>query len=204
MQNAAIPKNGNASDHRSNGRWQFYLVALIPSLAMGLAWYLYFFGTGFLPDGRTNNGELILPPASFQSLSLYQDGKAFGIEQLKGKWGIVVLGEAGCTSKACQESLYQTRQAHVALGRETDRVARLFVSASALPSSSLQNEHPEVFWLKASESSVLNALKKDTWPANHYYIVDPLGNIMMQYEAEQYGRDLLKDLQKLLKASSIG
>ncbi|MRI33339.1 hypothetical protein EOPP23_10120 [Endozoicomonas sp. OPT23] len=215
MQDAAIPssdqpgsykqKSGHAaSNHRSEGRWQLYLVILIPSLAMGLAWYLYFFGVGFVPDGRTNKGELLLPPASFQSMNLSQNGQTFDIEQIDGKWGIVVIGESGCTSDICQESLYQTRQAHVALGRETDRVVRLFISGSGLPASSLQEEHPEVFWLKADKASVLETLKKTEWPANRYYIVDPLGNIMMQYEAGQYGRDLIKDLQKLLKASSIG
>ena len=199
MQDAAIPNNP-----RSEGRWQLYLVVLIPSLALGLAWYFYFFGTGFLPDGRTNKGELLLPPASFETLNLSHNGKAFGLEQLEGKWGILVFGEADCVSEACQESLYQTRQAHVALGREADRAVRVFISSSSLPSEQLRNDHPEVFWLRADLSSVLETLNKTEWPANRYYIVDPLGNIMMQYEAGQYGRDLLKDLQKLLKASSIG
>jgi len=36
------------------------------------------------------------------------------------------------------------------------------------------------------------------------FLVDPLGNIMMYYTPTHSGKDLLKDLQKLLKASQIG
>ena len=36
------------------------------------------------------------------------------------------------------------------------------------------------------------------------YLVDPLGNIMMYYAKDFVGKQLLKDLKKLLKNSNIG
>ena len=36
------------------------------------------------------------------------------------------------------------------------------------------------------------------------YIVDPLGNLMMRFDARQNPKGLLSDLKKLLKLSHIG
>jgi hypothetical protein len=36
------------------------------------------------------------------------------------------------------------------------------------------------------------------------YLVDPLGNIMMYYSTAFVGKELLKDLKKLLRNSNIG
>ena len=36
------------------------------------------------------------------------------------------------------------------------------------------------------------------------FIVDPLGNLMMRFDARQEPKGLLSDLQKLLKLSHIG
>jgi hypothetical protein len=35
-------------------------------------------------------------------------------------------------------------------------------------------------------------------------VVDPLGNIMMHYNTDFVGKELLKDLKKLLRTSNIG
>jgi cytochrome oxidase Cu insertion factor (SCO1/SenC/PrrC family) len=201
MQDAAVK-----TAPQRKGLWQLALLVIIPSLAVGLAWYLYFFGSQFIPDNRTNKGELILPPVSFQTMSLNQNEARFTLDDLEGRWGILVVGDAQCSDKPCQEALYQSRQAHIALGRESDRVVRLVISPESQSSfsQSIQEEHPGVIWLGSDASSVLKALGTQTWPAHRFYIVDPLGNIMMQYKPGQYGGDLLKDLQKLLKASNIG
>ncbi|WP_448215138.1 SCO family protein [Endozoicomonas sp. 2B-B] len=196
---------------KAKSRWQLALVILMPSLAMGLAWYFYFFGTQFVPDGRTNKGELLLPPASFQSMTLEKNNEMFDLQGLEGRWGVLVFGDDACSDQACQEALYQTRQAHLALGRDSDRVVRVFISSSSNPelNKRLLSEHPDLIWLGSRKESVLKALGKNPgekreWPTNGFYIVDPLGNIMMKYQPGQYGGDLLKDLRKLLKASNIG
>ncbi|WP_062263625.1 hypothetical protein [Endozoicomonas arenosclerae] len=198
----------------SRGRWQLALVILMPALAMGLAWYFYFFGTQFVPEGRTNKGELLLPPVSFESMMLKKNQEAFDLQGLEGRWGILVFGDGACSDQACQDALYQTRQAHLALGRDSDRVIRLFITPISNPdvNQSVLNEHPDLIRLGSTKESVFNALGKNSgenseekkWPSNGFYIVDPLGNIMMKYQPGQYGGDLLKDLRKLLKASNIG
>ena len=40
--------------------------------------------------------------------------------------------------------------------------------------------------------------------ADTVFVVDPLGNLMMSYDARQDPRGLLEDLKKLLRLSHIG
>ena len=44
----------------------------------------------------------------------------------------------------------------------------------------------------------------DAAPGHTLFIVDPLGNLMMSYDARQNPRGLLEDLKKLLRLSHIG
>ena len=37
-----------------------------------------------------------------------------------------------------------------------------------------------------------------------YFLVDPLGNLMMYYDVDVPAKGMIKDLQKLLKVSQIG
>ncbi len=195
-------------NRNTKGRWQAATVFILPFLLFGLAWFMYFSGYG-IPDGRTNKGKLILPPGQFQQLQLFRENQPFTIEQLGGRWAVVIFGSGTCSDSLCQESLYKTRQVHIGLGREADRVVRLFVSQdSPKPDSALKDEHPAMQWLRINPSSLKNTLSTrqsvEGWPANHYFIVDPLGNIIMEYQPEQTGGDLLKDMQRLLKASNVG
>jgi hypothetical protein len=56
---------------------------------------------------------------------------------------------------------------------------------------------PEVLkaWLPAESG---------TTPADHIYLIDPLGNLMMRFPKDADPNKIKKDIAKLLKASSIG
>ena len=192
----------NSKSNRSG--WQAWLVFLIPAVAMGMAWFMYFTGV-WIPDGRTNKGELILPPALFAELNLREESIPVELQQLEGRWGILVFGRASCDQSACRGNLYKTRQVHIALGKESDRLVRLYVAPEPpVVTEELREEYPEVIWLHSSQDAVLKTMSTPEWPENQFYIVDPLGNIMMKYLPEQAGGDLLNDLKKLMKVSKIG
>lgn len=203
----AKPQTGARSEHKApqkNSRLPMLLIILIPSVAMGLAWLMFFTGL-WVPDGRTNNGDLILPPVQFSELRLIEGETPLQLEKLEGNWGVLVFGSADCNGQACQESLYKTRQVHVALGKDADRVVRLYVAPQTPEvSGKLVDQHPNIFWLSGDTTGILKALNLESWPENRFFIIDPLGNIMMGYQADQKGGDLLDDLKKLLKASNIG
>ena len=41
-------------------------------------------------------------------------------------------------------------------------------------------------------------------PADHIYLIDPLGNLMMRFPRDADPSRMIKDLQRLLKYSRIG
>ncbi|MGB1272490.1 MAG: hypothetical protein ACPG5T_10475 [Endozoicomonas sp.] len=131
--------------HRDRrGKWQLALVILIPTLAMGLAWMMYFTGL-WLPEGRTNKGELLLPPAQLGDLQLMRGLERIEPEATEGVWRLVVFGSPGCEEQACQDSLYKTRQVHIALGKEAERVVRLYVAPDTpMLAPQLEQQHPGV------------------------------------------------------------
>ena len=205
MPDATVNNNTTEQPARKEkSRLQMLVIFAIPMLLISLSYFMYYTGA-FLPTGRTNKGQLILPPKSLGQMELKQGGSAFTEDSLEGRWMILVVGEERCSSTLCEQAMYQTRQAHIALGKETDRVVRgLILSGDQSASEPFKQEHPGSVWLSGNKETVLKALELDAWPAGQYFIVDPLGNIMMSYDAAQYGGDVLKDLRRLLKASKIG
>ena len=48
------------------------------------------------------------------------------------------------------------------------------------------------------------AFKDPMFSPDHIYVVDPLGNLMMRFPRDPDPSLMIKDLQRLLKASRIG
>ncbi len=120
-----------SSKLKSRNRLQLALLFLIPFAAMSLAWIMYFTGL-WLPDGRTNKGELLSPPASFADLHLKQGEQVFAAAMTEGLWRVVVFGSTQCQEAQCVDSLYKTRQVHIALGKDADRVTRFYVAPQVM------------------------------------------------------------------------
>ena len=197
-------KKGATEKKYPKGRKQAAIVFILPCFLFGLAWFMYFSGS-LVPEGRTNRGELIIPPGQFDDLALHKKDDVLSADQLDGRWSIVVFGSDSCADDICKDVLYKTRQVHIGLGREADRVRRIYVAEhQPVIEQSLEEEHPGVLWLEGDANAVEKTLSVTKWPKNSYYIVDPLGNIMMRYQPDQEGGDLLRDMQKLLRASNIG
>ena len=148
-----------------------------------LAWMAYLFGWA---AGTTSNyGELIVP----RPLS----GPPF--EALRGKWVLVTTDGAACDA-VCEKKLYFVRQVRRAQGKDMDRVERLWLLADG------GTPRPEL--LAAIEGARVAAFKDANFSPGHIYVVDPLGNLMMRFPTDPEPSMVIKDLQRLLKASRIG
>lgn len=166
-------------------------VALIFAVCVAppvLAWLAYEQGWG---SGRAANyGELIEPRRL--------DGP---LGALRGKWVLVTSDEASC-APACERKLYIVRQARLALGKNADRVERLWlVTGGAQPDGRLL-EAIEGAHVAPSSAELERAFGGDV--RSHIYLVDPLGNLMMRYPGDADPARLIKDLERLMKYSSIG
>jgi len=185
------------------GRLQALFILMLPITLMILATWMYYSGA-WLPTGRINNGALIMPPVNLNTMGVRDEGgNLLNAEALDGEWGMLVLAGSDCT-ESCANALYLSRQVHIALGRNATRMNRYLISDGLSLSDEQQREHPGLKILKADLAEVKKQLPESVMGDNPILLVDPLGNIMMHYGPDHTGKQMLKDLEKLLKASKIG
>ena len=155
------------------------------------------------PAPSANYGELLLPPATIASHELARgDGSAFRFAEMDGRWILVASGSGACEDE-CRAKVRAMRQVRLALGRNASRVARVFVV------DDLKAPDPAAF-APVEELVIALTPRGLTLPSGaandraHIYLVDPRGNVMMRWPAVPEMRGMLKDLERLLKASQIG
>jgi hypothetical protein len=158
----------------------------------------------FMPVAPTANyGELLLPPAPVTTQRFGTPaGMPFAFPELAGRW-ILVTSDSGQCGARCQEKLTVLRQLRLAVGRNASRVERVFVVDDAhVPSRELLEPWPGMHVALTPAGAQL-----PPGAANdraHVYLVDPNGNVMLRWPWPGDARRMLKDLERLLKASQIG
>jgi hypothetical protein len=95
------------------------------------------------------------------------------------------------------------RQVRLMLGRNASRVNRVFVAddTRALAAEALAPFEGTVAITPPPGTALPLAPVNDR---AHIYLTDPLGNVMMRFPADAEPRRMLRDLERLLKASQIG
>ncbi|HET9579967.1 MAG TPA: hypothetical protein VFP44_19210 [Usitatibacter sp.] len=150
-----------------------------------------------------NYGELIVPPAQVTPQRFTRpDGSAFAFGQLAGRW-VLVVSDSGACGAPCEKKLASLRQARLALGRNASRVERVFVvdDGQAPAPARLEPFEGTIVAVAAAADPSRPAAGNDR---SHIYLVDPHGNVMMRWPEAPDGRRMVKDLERLLKASQIG
>jgi hypothetical protein len=170
-------------------RLKLALLALFFLLPVGASWLLWWLD---LAPGATSNYGTLLPPRPVALAPL---------AALKGRW-VLVQFDGGACDAGCERKLYFMRQVRRAQGKEMQRVARLWLLTDAVP--------PRAELLAAIEGTVVAPAGAGVdFPAeravtDHLYLVDPLGNLMMRFPRDADPARVIKDLQRLLRASSFG
>jgi hypothetical protein len=177
---------------------------LVPLLAAFCTYY----GSSWRPARTLNHGVLISPPRPLPQGDLPRllppDAPPQGL--WRTQWSLVYLGDGACDA-ACQQALFVMASARAALNAEVGRVRMVFLATQdCCASAPLAHDYPALRLYDASTPAAAALLA--TFPASErahtLFVVDPLGNLMMGYDARQNSRGLLEDLQKLLRLSHIG
>ena len=181
-------------------------LAALFGLPLVIAFFTYY-GTGWRPAGRVNHGVLITPARSLPPLTLPRVSLAAAHgTPFRGKWSLVYIGNGACDS-ACRQALYVMRQTRLALNNDMTRVQRVFlVSAECCARELLGRGQAGLEILDAAGPAGAALLREFPSPGREHslFVVDPLGNLMMSYDARRDPHGLLEDLKKLLKLSHIG
>jgi hypothetical protein len=190
---------------QSKGRWKLFAVLAVcaaPMIASYLTYYV------IKPEGRTNYGTLLDPRAypipTLGTSTL--DGKQTTLDAFKGKWIMLQVGDAECAD-ACRKRLHNMRQLRLAQGKDMDRIERVWLVTDDKPMETLlMREFDGTHMLRVQPQALKSWLpaETDTTVADHIFMIDPLGNLMMRFPKDADPNKIKKDISKLLKASRIG
>lgn len=193
---------------RKRGRWMLWLVLLVCASPLIASYFTYYV---IKPEKRNNYGTLIdqraHPVPAMATTTL--DGRPQALEQFKGKWVLLMVGPGACPD-SCRKQLFAMRQLRLMQGKEADRIERVWLITDKEPLDTLIiREYDGTHMLRADAATVASWLPADTGttPADHLYMIDPLGHLMMRFPKDpqlQEVRKVYKDIYKLLKASSVG
>ena len=179
-------------------------VCAAPVVASYLAYYV------FRSQGRSNYGTLFEPPrpwpAGLELVTL--DGAAVAPSTLDGQWLLVAVGPAAC-AVACEKRLFMQRQLREMLGRDRDRLEKLWlITDGASPRPELRHalEAPpaKVTLLHAPRAALTRWIEPEPGHAleDHLYLVDPRGQSVMRMPVNPDPARARRDLDRLLRASS--
>lgn len=188
------------------------LLVLMFVVPVGAAIVLHSMDGSWKPGHSVNFGELVTPVRPLTELKLKTiDGKDFSEKDLQGVWTLFYVDSSDC-DKQCKENLYEVRQSRLGMGGEKERIQRVMLLTDNSKLTEMQPLLDEHFGMVVVTAMDLPAVLKNfdfenetaAIKAQRVYIIDPRGNLMMRYKAEQGPRDLVKDLGRLLKYSKIG
>ncbi len=186
-------------------RLKLWLVIAICAAPVIASYYAYYF---VRPAARSNYGTLVDPQRPMPSLRLATlDGRPVDAASLRGRWLMLMVAGGDC-AETCVDRLYHLRQVRLTTGKDRDRVLRVWLIPDATPlSTTLIREYDGTAMLRADPSELASWLPPSTAggsASDHIYMVDPLGNLMMQFPANADPNLTKRDLAKLLRASRIG
>lgn len=187
------------------GRWKMLLVLLVCAAPVIASYVTYYF---VRPEARRVFGELVSPQRPLPDLrGLDPAGASINLRSLKGQWLLVTVSGGAC-AELCQRNLYLQRQMRESLGRDKDRVERVWLVndqdaldqpllAAFRDATVLRVDAPALAqWLRPAAGQAL---------ADHLYLVDPMGNWMMRFPPRLDAGTAAKakrDLERLLRASA--
>ncbi len=197
--------DGDAVRRTKMGRWKMVAVMFCCAAPVIASYFTYYV---VRPEGRSVYGELIDPQRPLPALTATaRDGQSVDVRSLKGQWLLVAVAGGACDA-LCEQQLYFERQLRESLGREKDRLDRVWLvsDAAAIPAS-LDNGLRGATVLRVPAAQLSQWLAPTAGQAleDHLYVVDPMGNWMMRFPALMDAKGAARakrDIERLLRASA--
>lgn len=190
----------------ARGRKTALALIVVAAAPLVVASWLYF--SGYRPSGQTNEGVLLNPIVTDMTARWQIPVRDPRIEDGRlASWVLLVVD-----GDNRDQNLYLSRQVVTALGREAERMGRLLLTDAQLGGDAVQVlnlEHPNLAIGHANLTELVDRMIASGAPEQiraqgGLVLLDPLGNLVLVYDNNYEGKQLLKDFKRLLKASKIG
>jgi cytochrome oxidase Cu insertion factor (SCO1/SenC/PrrC family) len=196
--------NTQTPPNKTSGRKILLILAVIFVLPFTVAATLHLLN--LKPSGQSY-GTLVQPPQALVFPVLHDaQGKEFTAQQWLKIWSIVMMDSTGC-AESCQAQVHLLRQVHISLNKDKHRVQRVLLMPADLKSETvkaLQKQYPDLIILVGTDAETTEFAAKFNIAGGQVYLVDPLGNLMMNYPESMDPKGLFSDLKRLLKNSWAG
>ena len=171
------------------GLFALFVAPILFAYALNLWW------PHWSPFGRMNHGEIVEPAWEVELAAV---GRYAG-DRTTGRWILLQPAVSSC-GDACETLLQLTRRVHLSLGKDYDRVVRMFVHRADLPVDQLRSIDADLILIPAP----VDWFDRIAEDGMVLLLVDPKRQAVLQYRAGLQGKGLARDLARLLKISKIG
>jgi cytochrome oxidase Cu insertion factor (SCO1/SenC/PrrC family) len=121
----------------------------------------------------------------------------------RSRWSLIYARISACGDE-CQAALTRLHQVWLTLGGDRERVQQiLLVPASELPAD-VPAELLSGILDAAEDQELVRLLGQERLEAGRYFVVDPLGNVILTYPDDADQGRLREDLERLLDVSRVG
>ena len=190
---------------KRSGRWHMLLVLAICAAPVVASYFSFY----VLKLSGPAYGDLITPTVDLPpGLTLHDlAGQPVSVESLKGQWLLTLVQDGACDA-ACEKKLFTQRQLREMLGKERDKVDKLWLVpddvalrpelqqavTTGVPVTVLRAPRAQLeAFLKAAPGYRLS---------DHFFIIDPMGRWMLRSPPDADPSKLKNDLNRLLIANS--
>ena len=164
-----------------------------------------------LLTGRTNYGQLIIPPVTTErnELSGYDRFSQEHLGEVSGHWLIVNVIPGKECNAVCRDAIYKSRQMRLMMNKDllrTRRVVLLMSDVAPETAGRWWEDDKALLRVKPNDTFIkkIVGIRSGRVPDGMLLLMDPLGNIIMQYEPGFDPYQVKSDLSHLLKISQIG
>lgn len=212
----------------AGGRMILLLIGGIPvTMILAATWLWFFVVRGDLDLvgmlGTANRGTLVQPPRQLDDHDMRDGtGELVKIAGVGSRWTMVIPAAGGRCDAACEQRLYETRQIHLAMGKEFNSLRRLYISDYSAATTQLvvptlgdgrpaavvgdfaaylASDHTDLQAVTVSRESFDALFPEQSAAASTWYLADPAGWVMMSYNKDVPYKDVISDLKFLIKNS---
>jgi hypothetical protein len=185
-----------------------------PLIAIGLLFFGPFIAALLLYAGRDSFGgfdqlpnpdrELFADPPviPLEPLQL-ADGRRSDAGWARSRWSLVYARSEPCDTE-CGAALLRLHEVWLALGGERDRVREVLLVPEGERPASLPADFLVGIVDAAGSDPLVPLFGRERLAQGRYFVIDPLGNIILSYPTTANQQRLLEDIERLLEVSRVG
>lgn len=191
------------------------VIIFLMSLAPVIAAVLLYFVPQLRPDGSANYGMLVEPqrpiPSAAELKLTTLDGQPFDLNSLKGKW-LLVAADGGACPESCARKLFILRNSHASQGKHVERLARVwFITDDAPVPEKVLEAYKGATMVRVDPVALKRYLTtmpekngQEVSLADPMWVIDPLGNLILQYPSAAEPEKFRNEVRKLVQNSRVG